>query len=288
MAPRNQLLNRSKALFAGHDEGAYTLPADLISYRDAILRLREMQTAANQRAMDADPGAVRSGSRPCSRTPFGRATSRTAGSRTSTGRRRRRSRPVPKPPCSTRPSGSRRASLVRAVTSSAFDLIETCLRPAMDDVLGKVRKAVEAAKGDPTTLPPRALARADKPVRDAFVIVEEAAERYGLIRSAQSALQMVTGDVDADAWALFHEINNLPALWPNYAWRNPAVVPPWPKEAAPRMVWLVRPEVGVWMPTSVELSDAYSRYVTTARTLNPRVRDDREGAPGLAVPGHVG
>lgn len=275
MAPRNQLLNRSKALFAGRDEGAYTLPADLMSYWDAIPRLREMQVAANQRAMAADPGAVRS--RLAALLPDAVRKGNVPDGWIEDLNRAQEAqiRAGAEYAVLGEAVGLAESLLVRVINSSADELITDNLRPAMDEVLDGVRKAIEAAKGDPTTLPPRALARADKPVRDAFVVIEEAAERYGLIRSAQTAIQSVTGDVDADAWALFAEFKNLPALWPNFAWRQPGNVPPWPREAAPRMVWLLRPEVGVWMPTSVECNDAYTQYVRFAGTNNPRMEGIR-------------
>ena len=95
-------------------------------------------------------------------------------------------------------------------------MITEHLRPVLEDVLAKVRKATEAA-GDVPWEMPRLLARAPKTVRDAFATVEEAVDRYSILRRAQFALRLVTGDVEDDAWSRMHEIQNLPPLWPQNA-----------------------------------------------------------------------
>jgi hypothetical protein len=259
MAPRNKEYNRAAAIYEGLDAGVYTLPADLLAHREGIARIRAALVAANEEAFAADPGAVRSRLArllPNAARKGDLPTGWVADLREAQDTQVRAGTEAA---VLDEALGLAENQLVRAVDDLADEVITDHLRPVLEDIIAKIRKATASA-GDVPWEMPRLLARAPKNVRDAFAAVEEEAERYSVIRRAQFTLHLVTADVEENAWSLMSEIRNLPLLWPQYASRMPAIAPPWPKDRNARMVWLTRPEVEVWMPTSVDLNDAYTAY----------------------------
>ncbi len=271
MAPRNKEYNRAAGIFAGYDAGHYTLPAGLLAHRDGIARIKAAHALANKEAFAADPGAVRSrlarmipDAARKGDLPKGWVADLRAAQDTQV-------RAGTEAAVLDEALGLAENQLVRAVDDLADEVITGHLRPVLADILAKIRKATQSA-GDVPWEMPRLLARAPKNVRDAFASVEEEAERYSVIRRAQFTCHLVTAAVEEDAWFLMSEIRNLPLLWPQYASRVPAIAPPWPKDGNARMVWLTRPEVEVWMPTTVDLNDAYMSFARGRQPFLPLVR----------------
>ena len=212
MAPRNKEYNRATAIFGGFDAGTHTLPAALLAHRDGIARIKAALGVANEVSFAADPGAVRSrlarmipdaarkGDLPAGWVEDLRAAQDTqvrAGTEAAV---------------LDEALGLAEHQFVRAVDHLADEIIVGHLRPVLDDILAKVRK-VAAVGGVPYDMP-RLLAKASKPIRDAFAEAEEQAERYGAIRNAQAIVRALANDVDPEALSLFSEFRNLPVLWP--------------------------------------------------------------------------
>ena len=272
MPVRNPQYNRAKPVFDGADTGAYTLPADLLGYRDAVTRLRAEMVAANERAEAANPGGVRSG---MARNltvmarkgalPLGWVDSLRAAQDA-------QAKATTEAMLLDEALGYAESAVIRAMGDYSNEVIDTHLRPVLLDIVAKVRRAMDGVTDVPWT-EPRLIARAPKRVRDALVVVEEQQVRYEAIRRAESAIQLVTEDVDSDAWHI-HEIKNLPDLWPMQNWRNNANVPPWPKDALARLAWVCSKDVEVWMPTSAECQDAWARWMRQSATpYQPRLGD---------------
>ena len=196
MAPRNKEYNRATTIFGGFDAGVHTLPAELCERRDAIARIRAALAAANGASFVADPGGVRSrlarmipdaarkGDLPVGwveELQVAQDTQVRAGTEAAV---------------LDEALSLAENQLVRAVDDLADEIIVGHLRPVLEDILTKVRK-VAAVEGVPYDMP-RLLAKASKPIRDAFAEAEEQAERYSAIRSAQAVVRVLANDVDPE------------------------------------------------------------------------------------------
>jgi hypothetical protein len=251
MPPRNPRHALTRAVFQGHDDGHYRLPADLLAYRDAVTRLRAALAKAHEEQMAADPGGVR--------TRLGldlpvlaRAGDLPAGWVDALAKAQAEQTRASTEAAVIDEAIGRAESMLTRVTEEYADTILTeSLRPVLADIVAKVRKATTGV-----VVPwdqPSKLARATAAVRTAWATVEEANVAYEAIRKTQRQLQLLTEDAEPDAYGRFHEVRNLPALWPNMAWQVAGNTPPWPSNPLARLVWVCTPPVEVWMPTGTEV-----------------------------------
>ena len=269
---RNVQVNRIRPVFAGMDEGMHTLPDGYVAFRKSLARLTAAQQQVSAEWTATDPNAIQS--RLTNDLPvLARESDLPSGWEDDLVEATRlRQRIEIKHVTLLDAVSKAESNLVRATDDYADEIIVEHLRPVLDDVIAKVRKATDGR----TDLPweqPRLLARMDKATRDAFASVEDQYARYAAIRRTQHALNTITADVDEEAWSLFNFIRNLPALWPSYAYRSAANNPPWPTDQNAMLVWSCQPDVDLWLPTSVEINDRYAQHRGGANAIRPRMAD---------------
>ena len=133
-----------------------------------------------------------------------------------------------------------------AVEDVADQLIAGSLRPGVEQVLAEVADAAQAL-GPHGAASVEALLAAPKAAREAWLRLDGLANKYAVLRQARTLL--VRTNSAADSTSLFGEVRNLNELWPT--WRD-RTGHPWPDDPRQRMLWLVGPDVQVWMPTPAE------------------------------------
>lgn len=270
MPSRNPELSRTQPVFAGFDEGHYDLPQDLLAARRSVVRLEDAYRVATAAYGATDPARI-----------IGRLTTDLPVVARNgdlppdwvqelLSAQQAQSRASAELTVLSDAIDAARADIVGSVRDMADEVITDYLRPALEDTLAKVAKWSEVAARVPWDQTGR-LAKADKAVRDTFALVEEANVRYAAIRSAQVSLRLVSGEPEQAAWDLFSEIRNLPALWPNHAWRVAGNRPPWPADHLARLVWLASPGVETWLPTAHECDRLYAEHAAVNAVHQPGV-----------------
>jgi hypothetical protein len=279
MSPiRNPRYQQAKVVFDIAAGGSFDLPPALPPFLDAVGRLRLALAAAGKAAEDANPGGVRA------RLGVSLASLAKEGDLPKGWvdelivAQAEQVRAGTQQMVVDDALGRAESALVKAVIDYSSVIVEDSLRPVLDDIVAKVRAAVDGATEPLPFDSPGKLARASRAVRDAYAEVEQQQVRYSDIRRCQSQLQMLTGDADPDAYGAFHELRNMTAIWPTRVWQVAGNTPPWPKDPLARLVWVCTEPREVWMPTGYEIEEAQAAYLQ-GRALLPR----QEGIQAMPV-----
>lgn len=146
------------------------------------------------------------------------------------------------------------SAFVELVTDRVDELVVKFLRPAFDQALDDARAAVSALDGVPFAA--EALLSAPKAARDAYVRLEEIADRVQVVRAARRAL-MVLDPPAEDERDTFGELRNLPDVHPAF---RKLGAPPWPTGRREYLRWLVTSDAEPWLPTKAEQVARYRQY----------------------------
>ncbi len=100
-------------------------------------------------------------------------------------------------------------------------------------------------------------------------VISAATARYAALREAQSVLARVTGSPAGEAARYFAWARNAREVWPGFNVGLPAQTPPWPTEAARRLVWMVEHGVQLWIPTGAQAEARYLEFVAASNKDQP-------------------
>lgn len=256
-------VNKVLTLIRGFEAGYYDLPQEVLAARRALEQIEAARTEANTKYGSIHPGGVQQGVvaavlANAAKGPLDPA--------------------MVQPVLDTTEEQVRLSHWLRildeAVTQAAYRLpsiarehadriIEEGLRPALDKVLASAYAL--HSKVDLRNVPfgnEAALARADKPLRDAFVAVGDLTDTYGVLRSAQATLRDLMGAPSEDAFVRFREVENAYEVMPLLGgYSEPAK--PWDLVPGGKVVWIATtPEARIWMPTADECEFAYLARVS--------------------------
>lgn len=259
-------LRRHRALLDGADAGLYTLPAELIDQRTAIMRLGdELATTSGP-----DPAAAEGDHLAAliAAAKTGRKTlpdcAPVLDAEAAAGRAQRRVLLL------SRAIELADAELGGIVTDTGDDIIRQHLAPAVADVM----TAVTAASGAlPAEVTADAVLRADDAARRAWLELADHAARYDAVRRAATSVRRIE-QPEWDTRGDFSELHNFNEVTAGYTVQigGPR---PWPTDTGQRLLWYVRNGGRVWLPTIAE-QDA--RYREVHRERIEQVQQSRAAA----------
>ena len=151
------------------------------------------------------------------------------------------------------------AEFAGVVMAHADAIVLDHLRPAFNEVIAALSKAAPRLVGQNLD-DGRTWVNADAPSRAAYRTLDEVLPRLGLIRRAHDAvLGKGRGDSSRFSW-----LRNIDALRPN--WKVGA---PWPEDVRERAIWLVTSEAEPWLPTADEERAAWLAAEARLAALRP-------------------
>lgn len=240
-------------LFAGSDAGHYPLPAELLEARtklDAVTAAVEALApvngepaakAAAVRAALADPGATNL------------AKGILAARQTDVAAREHAA--------VLHEAADHAAGAVEAAADGEEIVVE-CLRPALDEVMGRVREQIRTFT--PHGVSEAQLFAAPAKVRSAWLAFGESAQRYTAVSAARAALLDKIGRAPSDERGLFSLMRNTDDVWPEcVATHRPLnqLVQPWDDDPTGRsfLLWAVQVGAAVWLPLPAEQEAQWQR-----------------------------
>lgn len=261
------------AVFAGYDAGHYRLPQELLAARAALLRINTAARADLPPASEAE--AVEELARQLA----------TADTETDAAPvldlRRQQESYLLRCAIYTRASGLAAGQLNQTAADLADVVITEHLAPVVAEVFAQVTKhahTLEALDGADE----RALISASKPVRDAWLAVDELASTYAAARACRAHVLRLAGDVpEHDEAGLFGEISNPVEVWPEMVTsKRPLgqLVPPWPTDSTrARLLWYAGNGARPWCPTRQQQEAAW------LTTFGDRLRQARTNQHNAAA-----
>lgn len=251
----NHSIIRLRHLFAGADEGHYTLPAEVAKARVAVAILRRAivpvrvgneEQVALELLEAAGTGELPDGWQTKLRPHIIEAQHHDAASAALNAAR------------------DRADDRLLSVTLGAGDTILTDhLRPKLQEAIELVQPHAEQAIDLPWGVPTKLFAPEYVPIIDAL---GKGAAIYAAIRRGQSILRETCGVPDNEANLHFGELRSgVRAHWPTFRTQG-QTLPPWGNHEGPaRFAWLVANLVDdLWMPTPEECDGAYRALVRTS------------------------
>lgn len=243
-------LRRHAVLFEGATAGLYTLPADLLSQRAAIMRLIAEQdaiTGPDVPAIETEHVAALIAAAKSGRKTLPDSTT------------------VHDAEANVAHADRRSALLIRAVESADTELggivtdqgdriIRDHLAPAIVEVMTGVTAAAELL---PVDASPETLLRAPEEARQAWFTVGDLAARYDAVRRAAAAARRNDDQPQYDTRGDFAELYNFHEIT---AGMNIQIggARPWPTDStASRLLWYVRHGGEVWLPTTAQMDQRY-------------------------------
>jgi hypothetical protein len=252
----NHTVIRLRHLFAGADEGYFTLPVQVIEARTAAEVLKQAAVAP-QRGNEEELAVKLADAAAKGKLPAGWQDEL-------------------RPRTLAAEYHNAAASVLRAardrvddrVLSVTLDLADTILaehlRPKLDEAVALVRPHADDATDLPWGVPTRMFAPEYAPVVDAL---GKGAAIYFAVRRGQSVLREARGVPEDEAHLYFGEFRSgIRSHWPTYRTQR-QTRPPWDNLEGPaRFAWLVAnmPD-DLWMPTADECDDAYRTAVESSR-----------------------
>jgi hypothetical protein len=262
-------------IFAGYDAGFFTLPEELVTRREAEVRIADELKAVNERMRKVLPAAIRT---KIARDIIEKAVippNFVAPFMKSQDELRRLSAEesiLAEARDNLRDGASSLAWMAMLLSE---DILAKHLRPAMEAVLDGIRGGAATVGRQVPWGDTRALVRASEEVREYHESCLVAAQHLEAIRDAQRRLKDLTGSPGEEAFYNFGQLRNMDRIWPGRGSLSDRFKgnPPWPEDAAQRMYWLVSSEAEPWLPTAEECDLAYAALLSKVTVVR-----------GLAVP----
>lgn len=248
MEIRNPLLFAG-ILFAGHDDGQWTLPVELLTARDRLNRVVALHEQEHTRTpehphdlTDRLGGQVAAGA-DIDLEPI-EAARRDQVDHDDRMRVLNRAREMAS------------NALVTALNATARQTIADHLRPAYDKLVAAMSKDFATVAHIPADAPLSVILTEPKPVRDAAIRIDAAVARYDTLRSAYSLLRKIGDQAETpDGLGWFFETKNTEILWPAITGLmavNPSDAP-WSRGSTrDRLAWFFANGAELWMPTAEE------------------------------------
>ncbi len=273
-------------LFAGHADGQWTLPKNLIAARDRLARVDELNTAAYAESPES-PDNVReslaaqiAAGGDVDLSPIEDA-QRAVSAHMERGKMLARARDIAND------------ALMRTLHDSARVLITEHLRPVHNKLIGQMRRDFAALAHIPDDAPMSVILTAPESVRAAAIRIDAAVPRYDLIRQAYEKARRLGHPAESpDGCGWFNEIRNMEEVWPEIAgMRIPTQSEiPWPMNGSrSRLAWMFRNGAELWIPTADEQAqrwmEVFGERFNLARANRSHLAGYRalgEGAKGLA------
>ncbi len=242
-------------LFAGRDNGQWTLPPSLLAARDAFVRVSALhQEVYGQAPERADDVRERLAAQLAAGADVDAGSVLAAQQATTEYEERvallKRAREIAE------------NSLAYALRVTAREVIASHLQPAHTTLTDALREDFGRVAHIPGDAPVSVILTAPKPQRDAVVRIDAAVVRYDTLRSAYNLVRKIGGqDETADGYGFFREVRNMEKVWPGITGARPPRPNdvPWPTTSTrDRLGWLFAHGAELWAPTADEQSQRWS------------------------------